>query len=94
MVSTRTKPLGGWASRLWLPVQPEPGLHREEQPKPKRFIRGDGVMAIHQFANPARRDTDVRRKLASADAQGLHEVLPQDLARMNLFKQLGQVPHS
>ena len=62
--------------------------------EPKRCIRGDGALAIHQFADPARRDIDVRRKLAGTDAHGLHEVLEQDLARMNLVKQLGHVSKS
>jgi len=79
---------------LGLQVQPEPGLHAEEQPEPKRCIHGDGALAIHQFADPAGRDVDVRRELASTDAHGLHEILQQDLTRMNLFEQLGHAPHS
>jgi hypothetical protein len=79
---------------LGLQVQPEPGLHAEEQPEPKRGVGGNGAPAVDQFAYPAGRDVDVRRELASADAHGLHEVLQQDLARMNLFEQLGHVPHS
>jgi hypothetical protein len=77
---------------LGLQVQPKPGLHAKEQPEPKRCIRGDGTLAIHQFADPARRDIDVRRESAGADAHGLHEVLEQDLAWMNLVKQLTADP--
>jgi len=70
---------------LGLEVQPEPGLHAEEQSESKRGVRGDGALAIDQLADPARRNIDVRRKLASADAHGLHEILQQDFARMNLI---------
>jgi len=79
---------------LGLQVQPEPGLHAEEQPEPQRGVRGDGALAIDQFADPARRDVDVRRELARADAHGLHEILQQDLAGVNLFEQPGHVRHA
>jgi hypothetical protein len=69
---------------LGLQVQPEPGLHVEEHPEPKRGVCRDGALAVHQFADPAGRDVDVRRELASADAHGLHEILQQDLARAAL----------
>lgn len=36
---------------LGLQVQPEPGAHAEEQPWPKRGVRRDGVLAVHQFAD-------------------------------------------
>lgn len=37
---------------LGLQVQPEPGLHAEEQPEPNRGVRGDGALATCQLADP------------------------------------------
>ena len=44
-----------------LQVQPEPRLHAEEDSEPKRGVRRDGPLAIHQLADAAWRNVDVRR---------------------------------
>jgi hypothetical protein len=79
---------------LGLQIQPEPGLPAEEQSEPKRRVRCDRALPVHQLADPAGRDVDVRRELASADAHRLHEILQQDFARMNFFEQRDHVRNS
>jgi hypothetical protein len=76
---------------LGLQVQPEAGLHAKKQPQTKRGVRRDGALAIHQFADPAWRDIHVGSELTGTDAHGLHEILQQDLARMDFLEQLGHV---
>ena len=51
-------------------------------------------MAVHEFADAARGHVDVRRELPGGDAMGLHEVLEQDLAGVDLVEQFGHRPYT
>ena len=44
---------------IGLQVQPEPWLHAEEQPEPKRGVRRDWALAIDQLADPLLGETSM-----------------------------------
>lgn len=71
---------------LGLQVQPEAGLHTEEEAKAQCRIGRNRAVAVDQFTDAARRDVDVGGKLARGDAVRFQEVFQQNFARVDFVK--------
>jgi hypothetical protein len=80
--------------QLSLALSIEPRLHAKEHLEPKRGVRCGRALPDRELADPARRDVDVRRALARANADGLLEILRQDLAGIDVLEQIGQASNS
>jgi hypothetical protein len=65
---------------LGLQIEPDLGRHPEILPETERGVRRKGALAVHDLADPVRRHGDVPGEGGDSDAQGAHELLPEDLA--------------
>jgi hypothetical protein len=69
---------------LHLEAKPEIGRRTEILREPKRRVRRDGALALHDFEDPVRRDTQINRKLVDAGAGGRPRTTSPRLLRARL----------
>lgn len=74
--------------QLVIRLQPRPDLGRYPKvlSQAQRGVGRDGALAVNDGADPARGDDDITGKPIDTDPHWLHELLQQDLARMNRLK--------
>ena len=66
-----------------LKAKPEAGGIPKEACEPKGGVSGDATPAMHDLVDPARRDVQFVAQLVLAEAERLHELFQQNLARMD-----------
>ena len=76
-----------------LQIEPELGIGVEVARQAQGCVGGDAAALMHNFADAGRRHVQVERQPVDREGERLHEILAQDLARMDRRHQSLRLAH-
>lgn len=77
-----------------LKIQPGFRRHTKIGRKAQSSVRGNGARTVRDGVNPVRRNVQVSCQPVDTDAKRPHEILVQNLARMDRIEQFSGIGHS